>query len=158
MDKKEEIRAEIDRLYRFYYEKDKEFESAKMKRFVLAILGFSFVYLYKNELRICLLRCFSTISNPKNSARSIPAGPNLETPNAQMLGENVCEFALLINKKNKIYSLLDEFFENYIVIDGELKEENNFKLDLIQDNEFVLGVNNSKKISYNLKENKISLI
>jgi hypothetical protein len=46
MDKKEEIRAEIDRLYRFYYEKDKEFESAKMKRFVLAILGFSFVYLY----------------------------------------------------------------------------------------------------------------
>ena len=114
--------------------------------------------IYKNELRICLLRCFSTISNPKNSARSIPAGPNLETPNAQMLGENVCEFALLFNKKNKIYSLLDEFFENYIVIDGELKEENNFKLDLIQDNEFVLGVNNSKKISYNLKENKISLI
>ena len=46
MDKKEEIRAEIDRLYRFYYEKDKEFESAKMKRFVLTILGFSFVYLY----------------------------------------------------------------------------------------------------------------
>ena len=41
--------------------------------------------IYQNELRICLLRSFSTISNPKNPARSIPAGPDLKTPKAQCL-------------------------------------------------------------------------
>ena len=38
MDKKESTRAEIDRLYRLYYQLDEEFESAKMKRNILTIL------------------------------------------------------------------------------------------------------------------------
>jgi hypothetical protein len=46
MDKKESTRAEIERLYRLYYQLDKEFESAKMKRTVLTILGFAVVFFW----------------------------------------------------------------------------------------------------------------
>ena len=46
MDKKESTRAEIDRLYRLYYQLDEEFESAKMKRNILTILGFAVVFFW----------------------------------------------------------------------------------------------------------------
>lgn len=47
-----------------------------------------------NSLLITILRSVGVISNPKNSARSTPAGPPLETPDAQQLGENTAEFSL----------------------------------------------------------------
>ena len=46
MDKRESAKAEIDRLYRLYYQKDKEFESAKLKRIILTVLGFSVVFFW----------------------------------------------------------------------------------------------------------------
>ena len=46
MDKKESTRAEIERLYRLYYQLDKEFESAKIKRTALTILGFAVVFFW----------------------------------------------------------------------------------------------------------------
>ena len=66
---------------------------------------------YKNELRICLLRCFSTISNPKNPARSIPAGPNLETIDSQELKSINNEFIIFFGNKNNAFLYLDEIFE-----------------------------------------------
>lgn len=114
--------------------------------------------IYKNELRICLLRAFSTISNPKNKARSIPAGPDLKTPEGQVLGINEAEFILAFGNYKKAFKIVDNLFKNYVVIDGEFKKEINFKLGKIEDNSFVYGINNSKKVIYNYKENKISLI
>ena len=46
MDKKENTRAEIDRLYSLYNQLDKQFESAKMKRNILTILGFAVVFFW----------------------------------------------------------------------------------------------------------------
>ena len=49
---------------------------------------------YKNTLNITLLRSIGIISNPKNPARSTPAGPPIEVKSAQLLGENEIEFYL----------------------------------------------------------------
>ena len=45
-------------------------------------------------LSVTLLRSVGVISNPKNPARSTPAGPPLEVPDAQQLGENLAEFSV----------------------------------------------------------------
>ncbi len=45
----------------------------------------------QNSLLITLLRSTGVISNPKNPARTTPAGPPIETPALQMLGENSAE-------------------------------------------------------------------
>lgn len=73
---------------------------APMQRFVwankLGIItkGLTEYEVYKNSLSITLLRSTGVISNPKNPARSTPAGPPLEVPGAQMLGENIAEFSI----------------------------------------------------------------
>lgn len=48
----------------------------------------------KNSLLITLLRSIGVISNPKNPARSTPAGPPLEVADAQLLGQNLAEFSI----------------------------------------------------------------
>lgn len=48
----------------------------------------------KNALLITLLRAVGMISNPKNPARSTPAGPPIEVIGAQQLGQNVAEFSI----------------------------------------------------------------
>ena len=114
--------------------------------------------IYQNELRICLLRAFSTISNPKNKTRAIPAGPDLKTFDSQCLFKTEAEFILSFGNYKKGFEYLDEFQQNYVVIDGQNDKNINFKLDEIQENEFVYGINSEKKICYNLKNKKISLI
>lgn len=114
--------------------------------------------IYKNELRICLLRAFSTISNPKNPARSIPAGPDLKTPEGQSLGIINSELILSFGNHQKAFKILDNLFENYIVIDGNFSSEINFQLDEIPKNSYVYGINDKKKIIYNYKNNKIDMI
>ncbi|MBE7707246.1 MAG: hypothetical protein E7Z88_00905 [Cyanobacteria bacterium SIG27] len=114
--------------------------------------------IYKNELRICLLRATSTISNPKNPARSIPAGPDLKTPFGQCICEFEAEFILSFGNYKKAFKLIDNLFKNYILIDGKFEKEINFKLGEKQDNAYIYGINNKKKIGYNYKENKILLI
>lgn len=51
----------------------------------------------KKSLLITLLRATGIISNPKNPARSTPAGPPIEVKDAQQLGENQVEFAIGFN-------------------------------------------------------------
>lgn len=114
--------------------------------------------IYKNELRICLLRGFSTISNPKNVARSIPAGPDLKTPQGQVLGLNEAEFMLAFGNYKKAFKIVDNLFKNYVVIDGQFNKKYDLKLGEFIDNSFVYGINGNKKVAYNYKENKIYLI
>lgn len=114
---------------------------------------------YKNKLKICLLRAFNTISNPKNKTRSIPAGPDLKTPDAQCLGENKANFALMFEKKEQeAFFALDAYNKNYTALAGEFTNELNIKFSDIESNSYIYGISNNKKISYNLVNKKISLI
>ena len=90
--------------------------TAPMQRFVSA-QGFGVVTkglteyeVSENSLAITLLRSTGIISNPKNPSRSTPAGPPLEVPEAQQLGENSAEFGVgffeteeYLKKVNEIY-------------------------------------------------------
>ncbi len=113
---------------------------------------------YQNKLKICLLRAFSTISNPKNKTRAIPAGPDLKTPDGQCLFKTEVEFALSFGDEKNGFKYIDEFQENYVIIDGQNKKDINIKLDKTENQEFIYGINNGKKICYNLKTKIISLI
>ncbi len=114
---------------------------------------------YKNKLKICLLRAFGTISNPKNKTRPIPAGPDLKTPDAQCLGQNKAYFALLFSEsKKEIFSALDTYNECYVALEGEFKDDLNIEFDKIEPNSYIYGISNKKKISYNLISEKTSLI
>jgi len=112
--------------------------------------------IFKNELKICLLRCFSTISNPKNKVRSIPAGPDLKTPEAQCLGENEVEFALLFGNEKIAFLSLDEFYENYVTIDGITKDFNLNLTKHVRDS-FIYGINDNRILSYNFKNKTCNL-
>ncbi len=74
--------------------------TAPMQRFVWAngfgviTKGLTEYEVSKNSLKITLLRSTGIISNPKNPARTTPAGPPIEVPEAQQLGENTAEFAI----------------------------------------------------------------
>lgn len=74
--------------------------TAPMQRFVWAngfgviTKGLTEYEIYKNSLSVTLLRSTGVISNPKNPARTTPAGPPIEVPGAQQLGENTAEFAI----------------------------------------------------------------
>ncbi len=46
------------------------------------------------SLLVTLLRSTGVISNPKNPSRSTPAGPPIEVPEAQQLGQNFAEFSV----------------------------------------------------------------
>ena len=107
--------------------------------------------IYKNELRICLLRCFNTISNPKNPVRAVPAGPDLETKSSQLLKENKIYFGLLFGNHKRAYKYIDEFMENYAVLDGIREQDKKIILDDIQnDNSFIYGISEGQKIVYNI--------
>ena len=112
--------------------------------------------IFKNEIRICLLRTFDTISNPKNPARAIPAGPNLKTPDAELLGKNKAEFAITFGDYNKAFKNLDEFLKNYITVDGEYEYNREFLTS--ERGDVFYGVSENKKIVYNLNNKKIRLI
>jgi mannosylglycerate hydrolase len=49
----------------------------------------------ERELAVTLLRCVGTISRPSLSSRPAPAGPDVATPAAQMLGETRLALAVL---------------------------------------------------------------
>ncbi len=49
---------------------------------------------FKNWLSVTLLRSVGVISNPHNPSRTTPAGPPLEVPEAQQLGDNTAEFSI----------------------------------------------------------------
>ena len=70
---------------------------------------------YKNNLYIPILRATGQISNPKNPARTTPAGPPIEVNNLQQLGHNSAEFYIFFGNQNAFYDVLDSVY-NYIII------------------------------------------
>ena len=67
---------------------------------------------YKNQLSITILRSTGIISNPKNPARSTPAGPPLAVPEAQQIGENTAEISIGFFNENCYQKYIDEVFPN----------------------------------------------
>lgn len=71
--------------------------------------------IYKNELRIALLRSTGIISNPKNPARSIPAGPPIKTPDLQCLAEQNVRFgACFCDTAQDLFKYSEEFLATYL--------------------------------------------
>ncbi|MBR2068926.1 MAG: hypothetical protein IJ877_04105 [Candidatus Gastranaerophilales bacterium] len=112
---------------------------------------------YQNELRICLLRSIGIISEPKNPARAVPAGPALLIPNAQLKGINKCEFAISFGEVHNAFMILDEFLENYVAFPALFTEDINFELDKIDKDSYFYGISEGKKILYNYRQDTISL-
>lgn len=80
--------------------KEAKTNTAPFQRFVwangLGIItkGLTEYEVCENSLMITLLRSTGIISNPKNPARTTPAGPPIEVVEAQQFGENTAEFAI----------------------------------------------------------------
>ena len=68
-----------------------------------------------NRLLIPILRSTGVISNPKNPARSTPAGPPIETPALQMMGNNKAEFYVFFGNENAFNEILNQVY-NYLII------------------------------------------
>lgn len=64
----------------------------------------------KTELRIPILRATGQISNPKNPARTTPAGPPIETSDLQQLGQNEVDFYVFFGDdlKDKIETVYNK--------------------------------------------------
>ncbi|HNW26189.1 MAG TPA: glycoside hydrolase family 38 C-terminal domain-containing protein [Candidatus Gastranaerophilaceae bacterium] len=95
--------------------------TAPMQRYVWA-QGFEVVTkglceyeVKKNFLLITLLRAIGMISNPKNPARTTPAGPPLEVFDSQQLGENIAEFAIGFGDKENWHDLVEEIYPKIII-------------------------------------------
>lgn len=68
----------------------------------------------KNSLLITILRAIGIISNPKNPARSTPAGPPIEVLGAQQLGRNVVKFSIGFNDVENWQTSVDQVYP-YII-------------------------------------------
>lgn len=71
--------------------------------------------IYENKLFLPILRATGVISNPQNPARTTPAGPPLETPNLQMLGENSVEFSVFFGSQKDFENTLEQIY-SYIIV------------------------------------------
>lgn len=73
----------------------------------------------KNSVLITMLRAVGVISNPKNPARTTPAGPPIEVESAQQLGHNSVEFSIGFEQKENLTENWQKFVYEiypYIVI------------------------------------------
>ena len=71
--------------------------------------------IYKNNLYIPILRSTGMISNPKNPARTTPAGPPIETPALQMIGRNRAEFCVFFGNETAFDEVLHQVY-NYLIL------------------------------------------
>lgn len=120
------IRREFDSNYKIRENLPKErgleakTNTAPMQRYVWAngtgivAKGLTEYEVNENSISITLLRATSSISNPKNPARSTPAGPPLETKDSQLLGENICEFSISFHEKENYKKYINRYY-NYII-------------------------------------------
>lgn len=96
---------------------------APMQRYVgtqgfgIITKGLTEYEVFQNNLSITLLRSTGIISNPKNPARSTPAGPPIEVPEAQQLGENTAEFSIGFFTPDKAENLIEEVFPQAVFED-----------------------------------------
>lgn len=122
------LRREFDPTWKIYEHlpKTKGLEAktnfAPMGRFVWAqglgvvTKGLTEYEVEENSLKITLLRSVGIISNPANPCRTTPAGPPIEVPDAQQLGENIAEFSLGIFPLENIAAMVDEVYPQVILM------------------------------------------
>lgn len=67
----------------------------------------------EKSLLVTLLRSTGIISNPKNPSRSTPAGPPIEVPEAQQLGENTAEFSVAFFEPEDYQKYIDIVYPPY---------------------------------------------
>lgn len=85
-------------------------------------LGLNEYEIYKNELKITLSRGTGRISEPKNLARFVPAGPPIETSDLQNLGKLNLKFACALNPTiASIQRNAEVFYGSVVPILGDFK-------------------------------------
>ena len=70
---------------------------------------------FENNIMIPILRATGQISNPKNPARTTPAGPPIETIDSQMLGKNQAEMYVFFGNENAFNNTLNQVY-NYVIV------------------------------------------
>lgn len=101
--------------------KEAKTNTAPFQRFVWAnglgciTKGITEYEVFDNHLSLTLLRSTGVISNPKNTARTTPAGPPLEVPGLQQLGENEVEFAIGFFNVNDWANYVEEIYPQTIL-------------------------------------------
>lgn len=70
---------------------------------------------FENNIMIPVLRATGQISNPKNPARTTPAGPPLEVEDLQMIGHNKAEMYIFFGNENAFNEVMNQVY-NYIVV------------------------------------------
>ncbi len=67
-----------------------------------------------SNIGICLLRSTDILSNPKNPARTTPAGPPIMLNDLKQLGENQAEFSIYIGSNKELKPMINKVY-NYMV-------------------------------------------
>jgi len=94
--------------------------------FGVMTIGLNEYEIYKNELKIALLRGTGRISEPHNPARYVPAGPPIETPDLQALGAHDLRFACALNTDTKdILRLTEALYRPAVAILGDFSKFGN---------------------------------
>ncbi len=89
----------------------------RTQNFALHTKGSSEYEVKGNEIKLTLLRAVGIISNPYNPCRGTPAGPPLETPDMQCIGENTANFTVAFtDNENDLYRIAEEFYEPFISV------------------------------------------
>ncbi len=95
--------------------------TAPMQRFVwtngfgVITRGLTEYEVYQKSLSVTLLRSTGIISNPKNPARTTPAGPPIEVSGAQQIGDNTAEFAIGFFPINDWANYVEEIYPETIL-------------------------------------------
>ena len=93
----------------------------------------------KNTLYLTLLRATGVISNPKNTTRGTPAGPPLETPKLQCLGENTAEFAIAFESDElNMFKMAESVYYPCLTLFTEHESQKFFEIN--NDNIFVYAI------------------
>ncbi len=118
----------------------------------IATVGLNEYEVSANTLSIALLRAFGVISNPKNPARAIPAGPPLEVPEAQCLGANEANFAFAFLSPEEMFQVSQEVFGTTVAF--EIKDDKNSSKQFLkpQKGKILCGLKSSHEaIFYDIK-------
>ncbi len=118
---------------------------------LVAGIGLNEYEIYKNSLKITFLRSIGIISNPKNPARFVPAGPPIKCPDMWMIGEYKIKLFMKFDRNNDKFQR-QKFLENvlnpFLGMFGDFKIKNK---TFIKNNEksYFVGIINSKPLFLN---------
>lgn len=138
--------------------------TAPMQRFVwtngLGIIteGLPEYGVSENELYVTILRSVGKLSKLSMNTRNFPAGPPLDTPGAQCLGNHTVKYAICVTETpEELFKESDEFFGSTIADVGTSKssilEEKSF-LNINNENIYTYAATPSELRLMNLSENE----